>query len=121
MKKLVFSLTKKDFEFSAMRAGGPGGQHQNKTNSAVRIVHRPSGTQAVSRTHKSQAQNKKEAFRRLISDPKFILWRNAMVHELSGGKSIEQRVEESMVPENLKVETRETGKWVETFIEISEG
>lgn len=37
-KKLLFSLNKKDFTVQTFKAGGPGGQHQNKTDSAVRIT-----------------------------------------------------------------------------------
>ena len=43
-KKLLFSITRKDFDVQTFCAGGPGGQHQNKTASAVRIVHLPLGT-----------------------------------------------------------------------------
>ncbi len=72
-KKLLFSITKDDFEFQAIRAGGPGGQHQNKTSSAIRITHKPSGASAISREHKSQLQNKKSAFTKLTNDDKFKL------------------------------------------------
>jgi len=36
-KELLFSLTKKDFRVDTFRAGGKGGQKQNKTNSGVRV------------------------------------------------------------------------------------
>lgn len=55
-----------DLDISAMRAGGPGGQHQNKTSSAIRIVHKPTGETVVCR-EKSQHQNRKEAMRILKS------------------------------------------------------
>jgi peptide chain release factor len=73
MKKLLFSLTKDDFDFQAIRAGGPGGQHQNKTSSAIRVIHSPSGASAISREHKSQLQNKKSAFTKLVNNDKFKL------------------------------------------------
>ena len=47
------------------RAGGKGGQHQNTTNTGVRLVHRPSGLRAESRTERSQLQNRKRALARL--------------------------------------------------------
>jgi protein subunit release factor A len=47
------------------RSGGPGGQHQNKTESGVRITHKESGLSAESRDTKSQHKNKQIAFRKL--------------------------------------------------------
>lgn len=65
MRKPLFSLTPKDFEGQTSRAASKGGQHQNKTDSAVRIVHRASGARAESREERSQHQNRRIAFRRL--------------------------------------------------------
>lgn len=47
------------------RAGGKGGQHQNTTESGVRLVHRPTGIRTESRTERSQHQNRKRALARL--------------------------------------------------------
>lgn len=54
-----------DIRFDALRAGGPGGQHQNKTESAVRAVHVPSGLAVVARDGRSQHRNKALAITRL--------------------------------------------------------
>ena len=49
------------------RAGGPGGQHQNATESGVRLVHLPSGLRAVAREERSQHRNRARALARLRS------------------------------------------------------
>jgi ribosome-associated protein len=48
------------------RASGPGGQHVNKTNSAIRITHEPSGVVVIAQDSSSQFRNKELAFERLI-------------------------------------------------------
>jgi peptide chain release factor len=53
--------------FQTYRASGPGGQHRNKVESAVRVTHQPSGVTASSSESRSQHQNKKIALERLKS------------------------------------------------------
>jgi len=52
-------------EVDRYRASGPGGQHRNKTESAVRLRHRASGVTAIGEDSRSQAENKHHAVRRL--------------------------------------------------------
>ncbi len=55
----------REVRFQTLRASGPGGQHVNKTESAVRATHIPSGISVVASEERSQPQNKKRALERL--------------------------------------------------------
>lgn len=110
-KKILFSVTRKDFRVDFFRAGGPGGQNQNKRNSACRITHKDSGAVGISRTHKQQDKNKKEAFKRLISAPKFKVWLKRRASEVSYKlQDIEKWVDDQMC--KVRVEKKIDGKWV---------
>ena len=52
-------------DVDTFRAGGPGGQHQNKTESGVRLTHRPTGIVVASRNSRSQHRNRQKALDRL--------------------------------------------------------
>jgi peptide chain release factor 2 len=54
-----------DLEWQHFSTGGPGGQHQNKTQSGARCIHRPTGVRAESRVDKSQHKNKDNALKLL--------------------------------------------------------
>jgi peptide chain release factor len=60
-------IRQSDVSFLTLRAGGPGGQHQNTTDSAVRAVHKPTGLTVVVREARSQHRNKALAIERLQS------------------------------------------------------
>lgn len=56
------------------RGSGLGGQHRNKTESGVRIIHRASGARGESCDTRSQHENKRIAFRRMAESPTFQRW-----------------------------------------------
>lgn len=114
-KELLFSLTKKDFRIDTFRAGGKGGQKQNKTSSGVRVTHTESGAVGEAREGRSQHQNKELAFKRCVNSSTFKKWHKRKTAEVMLGKSnLERQVEKSMSEENIRVEVKDNiGRWVE--------
>ena len=56
----------REVEVDVFRASGPGGQHVNKTESALRLTHPPSGVVVIAQDSSSQHRNRDTAFERLI-------------------------------------------------------
>lgn len=112
----MFSVTAKDCRIDTFRSGGKGGQHQNKTDSGVRITHIESGAVGESREHRSQHDNKKAAFRRMAESDRFKKWHKIEVARRTGLLArIEDETDKAMDIKNLKIETQEDKKWTEVL------
>lgn len=109
-RKLLFSVTIDDCEVQHFRSGGNGGQNQNKRDTGTRVIHHPSGARGESREERSQLQNKRTAFCRMVKTKEFQTWARTKGRGL---RPIEDVVAEQMEPENLRIEARINNKWQE--------
>lgn len=107
-RKPALSVTLDDCEVQTFRSGGKGGQHQNTTETGVRIIHHPSGARGESREERSQLQNKRTAFTRMVETAQFKAWIN---RTLATGPTPEERAAADMHPDNLRVEIKKDGRW----------
>jgi peptide chain release factor 1 len=101
-----------DLQVDTMTAGGPGGQHQNKTASAVRMTHLPTGTVVVCRDERSQHKNRAKALRILRSrlfeqaDEKLRTERAEKRRTLIGSGDRSQRIRTYNFPQNRVTDHR---------------
>lgn len=107
--KPILTVTLKDCVVETMRSSkGAGGQHRDKTSSAIRVRHLPSGAMGKSQEYREQHRNKKLAFKRMVETPKFQLWCRMVTTDM--GERVEKAVEAEMA--KLKCEVYEEGEWV---------
>ena len=83
------TLRDEDLEITAHRSSGAGGQHINKTDSAIRIVHKPTGIVVGCQTERSQLQNKETALKMLKAKLLEIKLREKLdrIEDIQGNKA----------------------------------
>lgn len=112
-KKLLFSVTAADCDWSYTRGTGAGGQKKNKTSSAVHCTHRASGAHGYAEETRSQAKNRELAFTKMTETKEFQAWRRTESMRRTGEMAIiDANVEAEM--RRVKVERKnEDGRWEE--------
>ena len=85
-------IRSEDIEMQVFRSSGAGGQHINKTSSAVRLIHKPSGIVVSCQTQRDQFQNKEQCMRMLRSKLVEIKEREHF-DKISDIKGVQQKIE----------------------------
>jgi len=112
IRELLFSILPKDFKIGYFSGTGAGGQYRNKHQNCVRLHHLDSGTIVTGQSNRNRKANMDEAKKNLVKHPKFKMWHAQKVREIIDGKTLDEKVKEMMIPENLRVEVRKGGNWL---------
>ncbi len=92
IEKVELVIDEKDLRIDVYRASGAGGQHINKTESAVRITHIPTGVVCSCQNGRSQIQNRQTCMQNLLSKLEYLHYEN------------EQRKLKNLQPIQMKIE-----------------
>lgn len=118
----VSIATEKDFDVSYFCGSGAGGQARNKVASGVQIIHRETGAIGRASDSRSQSENKKTAFKRLLETPKMKFWIARECYRVKQGETLEKTIENDTRPENMKYEIKNAkGQWEEVDASYFDG
>ncbi len=92
------------------RASGPGGQHVNKTESALRLTHLPSGVVVIAQDSSSQHRNRETAYERLIEKLVKLNYVPKKRHKTKPSRSsVEKRIETKKIRGGIKLQRKTRG------------
>ena len=85
----------RECDISTYRSGGPGGQHQNKVETSVRVVHRPTGIVVTATNSRSQWQNKCLAVKKLVGKlAELSMVRKERIPTIQSDSTLRRRLDE---------------------------
>lgn len=113
-KQKITIATRKDFDVSYFCGSGPGGTARNKVASGVQILHRESRAIGRASDSRSQEQNKKNAFMRLLKSAKMKFWLAKKKFEIQQQDTLENYIAKETTPDKMKFEIKNNnGQWIE--------
>lgn len=116
-EKPILTVTIHDCEVQTFRAGGKGGQNQNKRDTGVRVIHHLSGARGESREERSQYQNKRAAFVRMVGTPAFRYWVAVETGRIKSEERLREEIAAELAdPSKVKVEVKVEGRWTEVSL-----
>lgn len=110
-REKLFSVALDDCKVDTFSSGGKGGQNVNRRSTGVRITHPPSGAIGKSTEERSQLQNKKTAFRRMVDTPQFKFWVSQMTGKIKTDEQLVREIDESIAKGDVRTEVKNNGKW----------
>lgn len=114
-KRRILSVTPDDCELQTFTSGGPGGQHQNRSQTGVRFIHKASGARGECREERSQLANKRRAWKRMAESKEFQLWLRRTLGQDAAREAEEARREANLriAPDEVKIEVKVGGRWTQ--------